>query len=96
MKYEKEKEDKSIMKQIILVIILVVVAVFGYFVWPVPYLTTQMQEDLLKKDQTQELISGNIDPEGRRGESYIKYVDKTKSFIDNINKEQQIYMDKVD
>ena len=85
------------MNRIILVMmILIGIAVFAYFVWPVPYLSTQIQEDFLKEDQTQELISGKIDSEGRRGESYIKYIDKTKNFIENINKEQQIYMDKVD
>jgi len=76
--------------------ILIVIAVFGYFVWPMPYLSKQMNEEFLKEDQTQELISGNIDSEGKRGESYIKYVDKTKNIIENITKEQQIYMDKVD
>ncbi len=85
------------MNQIILVImILIVIAIFGYFVWPVPYLTTEMQEDFLKEDNTQEIISGKTESEGRSGESYIKYVAKTKNFIENINKEQQIYMDKID
>jgi hypothetical protein len=85
------------MNQITIVImILIVIAAFGYFVWPMPYLKTQMNKDFLQEDQTQEIISGNIDPEGKRGESYIEYVDKTKNIIENITKEQQIYMDKVD
>jgi hypothetical protein len=78
------------------IVILIVIAVFGYFVWLIPYLRTQMDEDFLQEDQTQEIISGNIDVEGKRGESYIEYVDKTKNIIENITKEQEIYMNKVE
>lgn len=85
------------MNQIIFIIIIfIVIAVFGYFVWPMPYLSTRMHDNLLKEDHTEELITGEVEPEGKRGESFIKYIDKTKNIIDNINKEQQNYMDKVD
>ena len=83
-------------KTVLVILILIGALIFGYFVWPIPHLSTQMHDDFLKEDNTQELISGKTELEGKRGESYIKYVDKTKEFIENINKEQQIYMDKVD